>query len=204
MDFIDLLSQHWQQQSVGELFAVAFAIAYVWLAAQESIWCWPAGFISTSLYVYIYWDVTLFFQMLLNGYYMGMAVWGFLHWGKKGDDKVVISRMNVSEHAITVVSGIIVTGVVYFIAVQFLNYDLVLLDISLTVFSLITTYLTVIKKLENWVYWSVINAVSIILLYDRALYPTMLLMLVYLALAMRAVLLWHRIYSEANDCAETG
>ena len=203
MDVLDLLAQYWQQQSVGELFAVAFAIAYVWLAAQESIWCWPAGFVSTSLYVYIYWDVTLFFQMLLNVYYMGMAVWGFLHWGKSGEDRVTISRMEITEHALVIVAGTIASGIVFLIAVQFLNYDLVLLDIVLTVFSLITTYLTVTKKLESWAYWSVINAVSIILLYDRELYPTMLLMFAYLVLALRGALQWNKLYKEANACANT-
>lgn len=83
MNFVELFIQQWQQQSIGEIFAVLFALAYVWLAAQESIWCWWAGFLSTTLYVYIFWDVTLFFQMLLNVYYMAMAVWGIIHWSKK-------------------------------------------------------------------------------------------------------------------------
>jgi nicotinamide mononucleotide transporter len=196
LSFTELLIQQWQQQSIGEIFAVALAVAYVWLAGQESVWCWPAGFISTALYAYIYWDVTLFFQMLLNVYYMAMAVWGLVCWRRTGKDKIAISKMSFSMHSTVVVSGIVVTLLVYVVATQFLTYDLVLLDITLTVFSLLTTYLTVIKKLESWYYWSLINLVSIVLLFDRSLYLTMVLMFVYIVLAIRGLTHWLKIYNK--------
>jgi nicotinamide mononucleotide transporter len=201
LSFLDLVSQQWQQQSIGEIFAVLLAVAYVWLAAEESIWCWPAGFISTALYAYIYWDVTLFFQMILNVYYMGMAVWGLIYWRKSGSEKLSISCMKWLDHVAVVVGGIMATIVVFFIASQFLEYNLVLLDIILTVFSLITTYLTVTKKLENWYYWSVINLVSIVLLYDKGLYLTMVLMLLYLVLALRGFLHWSGVYRQLQEHA---
>jgi nicotinamide mononucleotide transporter len=191
--------QQWHQQSIGEIFAVLLAVAYVWLAAEESIWCWPAGLASTALYAYIYWDVTLLFQMLLNIYYMVMAVIGFIFWRKQGASKISISRMSSSSHFITLAGGALITLVVYFVSKHFVDYDLVVLDISLAVFSLITTYLTVIKKLENWYYWSVINLVSIVLLYDRGLYLTVLLMLIYIVLAGRGLIHWYGVYSKAKQ-----
>lgn len=202
MEFTELLTQQWQQQSIGEIFAVLFAIAYIWLATEESIWCWPAGFISTALYAYIYWDVTLFYQMILNIYYMGMAVWGFVHWGKSGKDMVSISPMKLTDHALVAIAGALATAAVFLVSAQFFDYDLVLLDITLTVFSLITTYLTVTKKLESWAYWSIINLVSIVLLYDRQLYLTMLLMLIYLVLAVRGAIHWYQVYIEADNSAQ--
>jgi nicotinamide mononucleotide transporter len=86
------------------------------------------------------------------------------------------------------------------ISSQFLNYDLISLDITLTVFSLLTTYLTVTKKLQNWYYWSVINVVSIVLLYDRGLYLTMLLMVMYLILALRGLIHWRREFRRMDEC----
>lgn len=199
MTIWELLANQWQQQSIGEIFAVAFAIAYVWLAAEESIWCWPAGFISTALYAYVYWDVTLMFQMLLNLYYMTMAVYGFITWGRSGKQKVFITRMRWSEHTMTILVGLSISTLVYLFAKQFINYDLVLLDISITVFSLITTYLTVIKKLENWYYWSFINLSSVFLLYDKALYLSMLLMLIYICLAVRGLFHWFDVYRSRRQ-----
>lgn len=198
MTFWELLLIQWQQQSIGEVFAVLLAVCYVWLATQESVWCWPAGFVSTALFAYVFWDVTLIFQMLLNIYYMAMAVWGFISWRKQGTNKVSISRMAWQEHINIVSLGFVGTGLVYLIARQWLNYDLVLLDITISIFSLLATYLTVVKKLENWCYWSLINISSILLLLDKQLYLTIVLMLIYLLLAIRGLIYWYKVYSREN------
>ena len=198
MTFWELLVTQWQQQSIGEVFAVLLAVCYVWLATQESVWCWPAGFLSTALFAYVFWDVTLVFQMLLNIYYMAMAVWGFISWRKQGTNKVSISRMRWQEHVFIVSLGFVGTGLVYLIARQWLNYDLVLLDITISIFSLLATYLTVVKKLENWCYWSLINISSILLLLDKQLYLTIVLMLIYLLLAIRGLIYWYKVYSREN------
>lgn len=196
MNVWELIVSQWQQQSIAEVFAVIMAVGYVWLAAHESVWCWPAGFLSTALYAYVYWDVALVFQMLLNIYYMAIAVWGFISWQKKGSDKLSISRMRWQEHIYILIFGLFGTGLVYLIAGQWFYYDLVSLDIAITVFSLLATYLTVTKRLENWYYWSLINFSSILLILDKQLYLTVVLMLIYLILAARGFAYWYKIYNR--------
>lgn len=198
MTIWDTLVNQWMQQSVIEIFAVILAVCYVWLATQESVWCWPAGFLSTALFAYVYWDVTLVFQMLLNLYYMAMAVWGFISWRKQGLNKLSISRLRSVEHLYIFGLGGTGTVLVYLIARQWFDYDLVLLDIGITIFSLLATYLTVTKKLENWCYWIIINTASILLLFEKALYLTILLMLIYVILAVRGLFYWYTIYKKEN------
>lgn len=198
MDIWPALIEQYQQQSVWELFAVGFAIAYVWLAAEESIWCWPAGFITTGLYAYVYWDVTLVFQMLLNIYYMAMAIWGFVSWQKTGENALLISRMSLKLHINVIALGVFISAVTYYIASYWLEYDLIILDIAVSVFSLLATYLTVIKKLENWFYWSLINLVSIHFLLATGLYLSIVLMLLYIAIAMKGFVQWLNTYNSRS------
>jgi nicotinamide mononucleotide transporter len=186
------------QQSIVEIFAVILSVCYVWLATQESVWCWPAGFLSTALFVYVYWDVTLIFQMLLNVYYMAVAVWGFISWRKQGVNKLSISRMRLLEHVYILSLGAIGTVLVYLIARQWFTYDLVLLDIGVTVFALFATYLTLVKKLDNWAYWIIINTASVLLLVEKELYLTIVLTLVYIILAARGLVYWYTIYKREN------
>ena len=44
-----------QQMSGIELAAVLLGIAYLLLAMRESLWCWYAALVSTSLFLYLYW-----------------------------------------------------------------------------------------------------------------------------------------------------
>lgn len=191
-NIVELFLQQWQQQSTAEIFAVVLAVAYVWLAAEESIWCWPAALISTTLYVYVFWDVFLVFQMFLNGYYMVMAVVGFLHWQKSNQSGFNALQMPLKLHMLIVLGGAGLVLIVSFIAKQWLSYGLLNLDLGITLFSLLATYLTVKKYLQSWIYWSIINALSIYLFLESQLYLTALLMMIYLVIAVRGYFNWSK------------
>lgn len=200
-DAIDVIYQQFTAQSIGEIIAIIFAIAYVWLAAEESIWCWPAGFISTGIYAWVFFDVTLIFQMLLNIYYMLMAILGIFTWSKRGQEKLKISRMKPRSHFLFIGAGITLSYSCFWVATFWLNYDLLLLDIGITIFALLTTFLTVRKILESWVYWSFINLMSIFLYLESGLYLSILLMVIYIILAVRGMYQWVNIYLDRENYA---
>ena len=81
--------------SGAELGAVVFALAYIYLVGRQNVWCWACGFISTGLFTYVFWDVSLVFSMLLNVYYMVMAGYGYWQWTRivelKEDDEGVMA-----------------------------------------------------------------------------------------------------------------
>jgi len=64
--FLTSLDFKW---SVIESFAVFFSILYVILALKENIWCWAAGIISASLYIYICFLENLYLQTGLQAFY---------------------------------------------------------------------------------------------------------------------------------------
>ena len=95
--------------SGAELGAVVFALAYIYLVGRQNVWCWACGFISTALFTYVFWDVSLVFSMLLNVYYMVMAGYGYWQWtrgyGANVDDDGVVaeqpktgSKTNAATH----------------------------------------------------------------------------------------------------------
>ena len=66
-----------------EIFAVIFAITYLILAVRQNILCWYAAFLSTSIYIYLYWDVSLYMESILNIYYLLMAIYGWINWSNR-------------------------------------------------------------------------------------------------------------------------
>ena len=192
--FFAVLIEQWRAQSYYELAAVILSIAYVWLAAHGSIWCWPAALISTALFAFVFWDVSLIFQILLNIYYFGMAIVGFIYWKNSSDEGFVTYRMSAQNHALYLVSGVVLVALVVYLtlmmAQQWFSYELLYLDAGIAMFSLLTTYLTVRKYLEAWIYWSIINALSIYLFWHNQLYLSALLMLIYIAIAVKGYINW--------------
>ena len=74
-DLLQWLSNAWAVTSVWELIAVALAIAYLLFAMKENILCWPAALISTAIYTWLFFSVTLVMESLLQVYYMACLLY---------------------------------------------------------------------------------------------------------------------------------
>ncbi len=74
---LELLVSQFHASSILELTAVIFAIAYLLLAIRENILCWYAAFISTSIFLLIFWQVNLYMESGFQVYYLAMAVSGW-------------------------------------------------------------------------------------------------------------------------------
>lgn len=148
--------------SPAEWVAVLLAIAYVWLAARQNSWCWPCAFGSTAIYTWLFWQVALPFQSLLNVFYMGMAVYGYIQWrrGQQNQDHGQVQSWPWQWHVmlVPVLLGI-GWGLSNLAASQF-NSQHVWLDATIQVLSVVTTFMVAHKILQNWVYWFFINLAS--------------------------------------------
>ena len=87
-----------------EALAVIFALAYLYFAMKQNIICWYAAFLSTSIYIFLYWDVSLYMESLLNFYYLTMAVYGWRQWNKRKKEKYLsITVWSMKEHVLSLI-----------------------------------------------------------------------------------------------------
>lgn len=178
-----------------ELIAMLLALAYVIWASVGSIWCWPAAFISTAIYTYIFYDVSLLMDSALSVYYLVMAVYGYWVWQKdKTDNKqhepISIVTWHASFHLKACTILAIISLVLGFIMANYTSADFPYLDTLTTVFAIFATYLVTQKVLENWLYWLVIDAVSIYLYIEKDLIPTVVLFCIYIVIATWGYFKW--------------
>ena len=87
-----------------EMPAVVLAILYLVLAARENIWCWGAAFVSTAIYIYVFFDVNLFLESALQIYYLAMAVYGWFQWRQPTDQSATlpISTWSLKKHVVVI------------------------------------------------------------------------------------------------------
>lgn len=184
-----------------ELIAMILALFYVVLAAQGSIWCWPAAFISTAIYTVIFYDVSLLMDSALSVYYLIMAVYGYWLWQKNAQpqDKQSPPQLDIiswqaSWHLKACFILTIISVVLGYIMATTTSASFPYLDTFTTVFAVFATYLVAQKVLENWLYWIVIDAVSIYLYLEKDLIPTTGLFIVYVVIAIYGYVKWQGIY----------
>jgi nicotinamide mononucleotide transporter len=185
-----------QAMSPWELAAVLLGIAYLLLAMRESLWCWYAAFLSTGIFLGLFWEVGLLMESALQVYYLAMAAYGWWHWqhGARGDGELAISRWGARQHlgAIAVVAAAsLLSGA---LLAAHTSAALPYLDSFTTWGSILTTWMVARKILENWLYWLVIDSVSIYLYVDRALYLTALLFAAYVVIVIFGYRQWLHHY----------
>lgn len=179
-----------------EIVAALLGVGYIVFAARESQWCWPLAFISTLIYTVLFWEGRLPMQALLNFYYMGMAVYGYLLWRqrKQGGNAIAIHSWPVSFHLIFLLAGGLLTWLIghYLSAIGASQSPY--LDAGVTVFSVLNTWLMARKVLQNWLYWIVIDAAAVVLYMGVGFYATVALFSLYTVLATLGFINWLRLY----------
>lgn len=200
-EIIDKFVNEFAQSSWLELTAVFLAIAYLLLAVRQNIACWYAAFVSTAIFLYVFWHVQLYMESGLQVFYLVMAVYGWYRWRNLSspdqEGQIPITSWPARYHivaAIAVVSATAISGTLLQDSDQRLPY----LDSFTTWGAILTTFMVAHKVLENWLYWLVIDSVSIYLYLDRELYFTALLFVAYLVIVVFGYMEWRRKYHEQS------
>ena len=174
--------------SVIESLAVLFSLLYVILAAKENIWCWGAALISVSLYVYICYTAKLYPETGLQIFYLIMAIIGYFTWNKKNKEK--IKEWSEFKHLIIIILGALFSFIMGFYFFTYTESAMPIIDSITTTFSIIATYMVVKKVLGNWLYWIVIDLLSVYMYFHRDLHLTSLLFVAYATIAVFGYISW--------------
>ena len=168
------------------------SLVYVVLAVPRNRWCWVAGGLGSLIYIWLFAQARLPMQSLLQVWYVGIAVLGFLRWSHEGTKRV--SLLSWRGHVAGIAGSLLLA---VFIA-RFLAAETQAawphLDASTMVLSLFATWLTAAGKLESWLYWIAIDAVQAWLYSAQGLVFTALLFLTYLVIASVGFIEWLKTY----------
>ena len=194
-DILQIITQLNFNWSIIESIAVFFSILYVILALKESILCWGAAAISVILYIYICYTAQLYPETGLQVFYLLMAFYGYHQWNKN-DSTLKIQQWTTTKHLLILLLGASLTFLMGFYFTIYTNAAMPLVDSFTTVFSVFATYMVTKKVLGNWLYWIVIDIVSVYLYFSRDLHLTSLLFIMYTVIAIFGYFSWLKRNNE--------
>lgn len=171
------------------------ALIYVWLAARNNPWCWVFGAIGCAVWCYV--DIVqyqLYSDAALQAFYVVMSFVGLYQWqrGGAGQEELVVSKMAWSAHGwmigLSTAAGLILG---YFVSQNFAaaaTYP----DAVTTTFSVGATILLLRRKIENWLYWVIIDLAYVVIFWSRGAYLFTLLMVIYVVMALYGYRKWRK------------
>jgi nicotinamide mononucleotide transporter len=175
------------------VLALATGVAYAVLAARRNRLCWIAGAVSSACAALLSGLNKLPMQAGLQIFYVGMSVYGWWSWKRHSSDgQLMIGLWPLRWHLGAALALIFLS----LVSAWWLRPGNVaawpLLDSVTTWFSLLATWLAARAKIENWLYWIVINALMVFLFYAQKVWGMALLSVFLAVIAAAGFIGWRR------------
>jgi nicotinamide mononucleotide transporter len=181
--------------SPAEAASVILGIAYSLFAVRRSRWCWVAGGLSSAILVYLFVRARLPMQAALQIFYVAMSVYGFRSWVRhEKDADLVVTTWPVRAHLGAWIAILALSALSSRWLAAETGAAWPFLDSVTTWASLVTTWLVVRMKLENWLYWIAIDLVLTYLCIVQKLPFVGLLYATYLGISIVGFTTWLRTY----------
>lgn len=175
--------------SIPEIIAVVLGLLYLVLISFSQRIAWIFGVLSSAIYVYMAFIGAIYLQAGLQFVYVVLGIFGYINWGKSAETKLKI--WTLQKHFLVGIPTLLSALTLgYFFSKT--NQKLPYLDAFITVFAILATYLTTKSILENWLYWIVLNLLSMYLWYEQDLQLTVVLFTVNTLMAVFGYILWRK------------
>lgn len=176
-----------------ELAANGLTTASIILAGRNRIHTWWTGAVGCLLFGFVFYDARLYADVLLQGFFVVTSLIGWEQWlrGNRGTDLPVSvggRRMLLQASLIGIVTSLAYGALLQ----QFTDAYAPFVDSAVLAFSVVAQILMMRRKIENWMFWLLVNSISVPLYASRGLYMTSGLYCVYWVNACVAWFYWRR------------
>jgi nicotinamide mononucleotide transporter len=187
--------------SPPEALSVLFGIGYVVYAVRRERIAWLLGALSSGILVYLYVRSRLPMQALLNAFYVVMSAYGYAEWSRPSRADSGIGTLPLRWHALAGVAILLAALATARLLAAETEAAWPFLDALTTWASLFTTWLAARSRLENWLYWIVIDAAVAVMSAAQGLMSVALLFVIYLGFAALGFISWWRKYLDSRTRA---
>ncbi len=174
-----------------EISANLITTASILLAGRNSIHTWWTGIIGCVLFGVLFYDARLYADVALQVFFLATSIsgwWAWLH-GRRGEP-LPITRSGVRLLLTLFVAGVLTTVAYGSLLFYYTDAYSPYVDSAVLMFSVVAQFLLMRRKLETWLFWLLVNTISVPLFASRGLYLTAGLYAVYWVNALVSWFVW--------------
>lgn len=164
-----VFSSVYMHDSVFALISAACGIVYTILAGKGKVYCYLFGILGTVCCAYLSYTIALYGNFMLHlAYYFPMEILGFFAWRKhinKETDEIIKEKLSPKELLIMSILIAFATVITYLFFIK-IGDKSPFADASMTILSVAGMVLTVRRAIEQWIVWTFVNFLSIIMWFD--------------------------------------
>ncbi len=185
-----------------EITAVSMNITSVFFAKQNNILVYPTGIIGTGISVYILYNFSLLGDMIINGYFVIMSIYGWYYWSRKRDE-VFINNISILEKKEYIQMVLLVLGSIIFIYLVYVQFDkwnswIAYVDNITTAIFFVAMWLMARRKIESWIFWIIGDLITVPLYFYKGLTISSVQYLIFTVIAILGYLSWKKILHKTS------
>lgn len=179
--------------SVGDILGFVTGILCVWLTARANVWNFPTGIVNSAILGLVFIQQRLFADASLQIVFIVLGFAGWVQWvrGKHAEESSPVFRSSLRELVVLGIGALVATIAIWQLLI-WARGSAPILDALITALSLCAQWLLNRRALENWVWWIVVDVISIPLYWSRGLPLIAALYVVFLLLCVKGWLAWRK------------
>ena len=181
-----------------EIAAVVLGVVNVALVIVRSVWNFPVALAMVAIYAVVFHGVRLYSDMVLQGFFFALNIYGWRHWlAARGDAAVPVRWMSSRSTVIYALSAFAGWAIWSTAMVRLTDAAAPYWDGAVAALSVTAQIMLARRYVENWLYWIAVNLLAISLFWSRDLKLTSGLYALFLAMAVAGFLRWKRAADAA-------
>lgn len=181
-----------------EIAAVICGFINVVLIIRRSMWNYPFGLVMVALYGWIFFEVRLYSDTLLQVFFFVVQLFGIVWWiqGKDVNGELIVRRLSFKQYSFTAAAAIAGTLLLGGAMARWTDAALPYPDAAITSMSVLAQVLLARRFIENWILWISVDVLAIGVYLAKDLHPTAVLYGIFLLLAITGLLDWKRVLNR--------
>ncbi|MBR99446.1 MAG: nicotinamide mononucleotide transporter [Flavobacteriaceae bacterium] len=186
-----------------EFIAVIFGFLSVWFAKENNVLVYPAGILSTAIFVYLLIISELYGDATINGYYFLMSFYGWYFWTQKKSGQIInqVGRTSLNEKIGSIFLFLFGIIAIFLIYNYFNKWSTVsaYIDTLTTGIFFVAMWLMSRRKIEHWTFWIVGDVLSVPLYIYKGLFLTAIQYFVFTIIAIIGYREWKKIIQKNQE-----
>ncbi len=196
--------------SLLEFLGILSGLICVYTAARNQIITWPVGIFNSICFFFLFFQVQLYSDMLLQIYFFGSSIYGWIYWQKRKGVVVPITTVSQSLFLFLLVcilaSSLLLGGFAILLpelmpALFKLPPAYPYLDAFTTTASIVANFLLARRILQAWYLWIAVDVVCIWIYFMKGINLVALEYVVFLIIAILGLFHWRR--EKSGESLET-
>lgn len=174
-----------------QIISTILVLLSVYFTVKQNILCWPTGILGSAGIMIVFFDNSIYYQLILQTISIVQCVVGWYEWGT--NDNIKINKFDTTKILLFIIPTVIL-GIIFNLLLSSNIYDIWgYFDAIATFIGILATFLMISKVIDSWWMFMINNVFLVMVCLHNDLYYFAFLYVVIFTISIKGYSEWNLI-----------